>query len=253
VTTPPTILPSDTLGALAIRSPHLVPVLDELGLDYCCSGHRTLAEACTEAGVDVGQALAALRAHASEPTVDTSLQSLTELRTSVVVDHIEVTHHAFLRLELPRLGALLDRVHAAHVEEHPELTDVRDAYVALRDELDAHLAREQLIVFPLIREIDAADRSGHEVNGELRNPVTVVHDDHEHVKVLLAQIRELIDAHPVPDDACASYSALFDGLVALADEIHLDLHKENNILLPAALELERHLHERTDPGASPDR
>ena len=109
------------------------------------------------------------------------------------------------------------------------------------EHLDAHLSREQLIVFPLIREIDAATRSGRWVNGELRNPVAVVHDDHQHVNVLLLHLRELTDAHPVPSDACASYRALFDGLRDLADEIRLDVHKENNILLPAALEQERHL------------
>lgn len=243
MTSPAPILPSETLGALAVRLPQLAPVLDGLGLDYCCSGHRSLDEACTDAGLDIDHVITALDAHASDPVDDTSLQSLAELRTSVVVDHIELTHHAYLRLELPRLGALLDRVHAAHAEEHPELTEVRDGYAELREELEAHLAREQLIVFPLIREIDAASRSGHEVNGELRNPVTVVHDDHEHVNALLARIHELTEAHPAPADACASYRALFDGLVALADEIHLDLHKENNILLPAALEQERHLHQ----------
>jgi regulator of cell morphogenesis and NO signaling len=237
------ILPSDTLGALAVRLPQLTPILDELGLDYCCGGHRSITETCTDAGLDVDETIAALEAHTSGPAGDTSLQSLAELRTSVVVDHIELTHHAYLRLELPRLGALLDRVHAAHAEQHPELTEVRDRYVALRNELEAHLAREQLIVFPLIREIDAATRSGHDVNGELRNPVTVVHDDHEQVNAQLSRIRELIDAHPAPADACASHRALFDNLAALADEIHLDLHKENNILLPAALEQERHLHQ----------
>lgn len=245
------ILPSDTLGAIAVRLPHLAPVLDELGLDYCCGGHRTLADACTLAGVDVERALAALDSHASEPAGGSSLQSLAELRTSVVVDHIELTHHAYLRLELPRVGALLDRVHAAHADEHPELTDVRDTYVALRNELDAHLAREQLILFPLIREIDAAARTGHDVNGELSNPVSVVQDDHEHVNALLARVRELTTAHPAPDNACASYRALFDSLVALADEVHLDLHKENNILLPAALEQERSLPERSDPNENP--
>ena len=66
------ILPTDTLGALAVRFPNLAPILDELRLDYCCSGHRTLAEACAEAGVDVEHALAALDAPASEPTASCS-------------------------------------------------------------------------------------------------------------------------------------------------------------------------------------
>ena len=40
----------------------------------------------------------------------------------------------------------------------------------------------------------------------------------------------------VPDDGCASYKALYEGLAELEADTHLHVHKENNFLFPAAIE-----------------
>jgi len=51
--TTPTDTPRDlsrrTLGAIAADSSAALQVLDEVGLDYCCAGERTLAEAADQA------------------------------------------------------------------------------------------------------------------------------------------------------------------------------------------------------------
>ena len=41
-----------------------------------------------------------------------------------------------------------------------------------------------------------------------------------------------------PNDACATYRALFDALSALERDMHQHIHKENNILFPRAERLE---------------
>jgi regulator of cell morphogenesis and NO signaling len=45
----------------------------------------------------------------------------------------------------------------------------------------------------------------------------------------------LTSIYSPPDDACASYSALFAGLAELEADTHLHVHKENNLLFPVVV------------------
>ena len=65
--------------------------------------------------------------------------------------------------------------------------------------------------------------------------------DHDTVGELLARMRQLTNGYQTPDDGCASYHALFDGLAALEADTHRHVHKENNILFPAVVALEAEL------------
>ncbi len=238
----PTIQPADSLGDLVAANPSLAAVLDRWQLDYCCGGERSLAEACAEADIDLAEVVGVLQAAVATPVGSASSeQVVTDLTPSALADHIEQTHHAYLRGELPRLAELAERVLTVHGGHHPELADVRDTFGALRSDLEPHLAREEQILFPLIREIDAALRSERTVNGALENPITVLRDDHEQVGTLMAQLSRLTDTFTTPTDGCASYRALYDGLADLVADTHVHVHKENNILFPAAIEHERRL------------
>jgi regulator of cell morphogenesis and NO signaling len=63
--------------------------------------------------------------------------------------------------------------------------------------------------------------------------------EHDRAGELLARLRRLTDGYQVPADGCASYRALYDGLAELEADIHLHVHKENNLLFPAAVTLEQ--------------
>jgi len=56
---------------------------------------------------------------------------------------------------------------------------------------------------------------------------------------LLADLRRLTDGYRVPDDGRARYRALHEGLAELEADTHLHVHKENNVLFPAAVALEQ--------------
>ena len=62
--------------------------------------------------------------------------------------------------------------------------------------------------------------------------------EHDQAGELLAQLRAATDGYRVPDDACASYTALYAGLEELEADTHLHVHKENNLLFPAVMDLE---------------
>lgn len=225
VTTTPSLTGEDvTLGQLVERRPELARTLDRLGLDYCCGGHRPLAAACAEHGLDVETVQRELATVAAEASPAWSTMGIAQL-----VDHIEQAHHVPLWEEMPRLSALLHKILTVHGERHPELADVRDRYERLRAELEPHLREEEERLFPLVRRLAVGDASEQRA---LAAGVLALRDDHEAAGALLVELRRLTSDYEPPADGCASYQAAYRGLEELEADLHLHVHKENNVLFP---------------------
>ena len=60
--------PEDTVAAAVARAPDGLLVLQRLGIDACCGGHLTLAQAAASAGVPVQTLVDALQPLVSPPT-----------------------------------------------------------------------------------------------------------------------------------------------------------------------------------------
>jgi iron-sulfur cluster repair protein YtfE (RIC family) len=58
----PAIDAQETINALLARHPEALPVLQRFGLDACCGGALTLAEAARHHGLRIDELLAALDA-----------------------------------------------------------------------------------------------------------------------------------------------------------------------------------------------
>jgi regulator of cell morphogenesis and NO signaling len=63
--------------------------------------------------------------------------------------------------------------------------------------------------------------------------------EHDRAGELLATLRRITDGYQPPADGCASYRALYAGLAELEADLHLHVHKENNLLFPAVVILEQ--------------
>lgn len=155
-----------------------------------------------------------------------------------LVDHIEGIHHRYLWAEMPRLSELADKVVAVHGANHPELVPIRACYEEIRADLEPHMMKEERVLFPMIRELSAADAAPSFHCGSLQNPISVMMSEHEQVGELLERMHELTGSYQPPADACASYTALFAGLAELEADTRLHVHKENNVLFPAVARLE---------------
>jgi len=230
-------MPEDpTLAELVSARPGAARVMERHHLDYCCGGSQRLGEACAERGIDPEVVLGELTALGPEAAPDWAAMGPAEL-----VDHLEATHHRYLQEELPRLSALVDKVAGVHGERHPELRDILRTFEELRADLEPHLLREEQVLFPMIRELDVATSAPSFHCGTLQNPIRVMLMEHDRAGELLAGLRDLTSEYTVPDDGCASYQALFAGLVELEADTHQHVHKENNLLFPAVLEREHQL------------
>jgi regulator of cell morphogenesis and NO signaling len=163
---------------------------------------------------------------------DWTAASVAELCTHIV-DH----HHAYLRDELPRLRALVDKVARAHDDAHPELADVETTFAAVANELEAHMDREEQVLFPACVALEEGAVAVFPF-GTVENPIRAMLHDHDEVAAGLARLRLLTNGYEQPGDACNSYRAMLDRLHTLEVDLHRHVHEENNILFPRALELE---------------
>lgn len=225
-----------TVGQLVVERPARARIFERLGIDYCCGGRLSLAEACAKRGLEPDDVAAQLRAadeaaDAEPPSRDWAAASAAEL-----ADHIEATHHAMLRRELPRLAEMAAKVAQAHGARHPGLVRLRNVFDKFACELNAHMAKEERVLFPWIRVLESgADGAPAGVG----NPVAQMIHEHDSAGEDLSQMRALTDGFTPPPGACGTWRAMLDGLRELEADMHQHVHKENNILFPKALELER--------------
>lgn len=223
------LAPESRIGDLVAARPALARHFEELGIDYCCGGKQTLAAVCASRGLSFASVTAlldlALAREAVPADVDAAALSLTAL-----ADHIEATHHAYLKEELPRLVAMADKVADKHGARDVRLPQVAATTRELAEEMLCHMQKEEFILFPLVRQIDAGGR----VAG-IADPIRQMEAEHEDAGAAIARLR-LLTGGFVPDpDACNTHRALLDGLARFESDLHLHVHKENNVLFPRAL------------------
>jgi regulator of cell morphogenesis and NO signaling len=233
-----------TVGQLVVQRPSRARVFERLGIGYCCGGKKPLQQACREKNLDFDGVVRELEKEESA-VPDQAERNWASASLTDLCDHIEQTHHAYLKEELPRLAFLTSKIAARHGENRPALVQVQRVFAELKAEMDSHMMKEERILFPLCRALDTAEELPASHCGSVGNPIEVMIREHEHAGDALAQIRRLTDGYACPADACNTYRATFDSLQQLERDLHEHVHKENNILFPKAIRHERLLSRRT--------
>lgn len=207
-----------TIGEIAAEIPSSVRVFEKYRIDYCCGRQRPLEEVCRERGLPAEALLAESRAAvpSNGAARDWGRASQPDL-----MDHIVSRRHAYLRTELPVIAERLAMVLEAHGPRHgSSLAPLARTFTALREELEVHMRKEEVVLFPAIAGQEAAQAEGRKPAslffGTLNNPIRMMMHEHDSV----------------------GQGALFEGLQALETDLHRHIHLENNILFPRAVRLE---------------
>jgi regulator of cell morphogenesis and NO signaling len=231
-----------TVRELALENPAATRVFEKLGIDYCCGGKQTLAQACRKGALALEQVTGALaeanRAAASGPnTSDWQTAPLADL-----IAHIQSTHHRYTRDEIARLGPLFDKVCSVHGGNHPELLQVREVFSGLAQELTSHLMKEEVVLFPYVVRMEEAIVEKEPVMpppfGTVQNPVAMMMREHDGAGDALRAMRQATQGYAAPADACVSFHTLYKALAQFEADLHQHIHLENNILFPRAIAME---------------
>jgi regulator of cell morphogenesis and NO signaling len=229
------ITPDSRIGDLVATRPGLARIFEELRLDYCCGGKQSLAAASESRGLSVTTVIALLDAAAvalaaSAAEVDAAGMSLKDL-----ADHIEHTHHAYLKEELPRLAEMAERVACKHGHRDPRLQEMATTVVGLTQEMFQHMHKEEAVLFPLVRQIEGGLRGGFA--SSIGDPIRCMEEEHDRAGRATERLRELTDGFTPEADACNTHRALLHGLARFEADLHRHVHKENNVMFPRALAL----------------
>ena len=242
------IRPDQTVAEIVIQHPNLRFHLEQLGIDYCCGGKKPLAETITEAGLAWRTVAEELQEVLDQDNVNTGATDWNTVPVTTLTDHILETHHIFMKEQLPRLDILLEKVQKTHGARHGKmLQNLRYAFGALRGELEPHLLKEEQMLFPVIKGIDAfiAGAGPRPVvhGGSVVNPIRQMEYEHENTGHVLTEMRWITYDYRLPEDACPTFTALYDGLKAMEADLHEHIHLENNILFPKSMAQETTLQD----------
>jgi regulator of cell morphogenesis and NO signaling len=239
-----TPIEKETVGRIAAKSLHKAQVLKKHGLDFCCGGKKTLKQACIEKDLDIMQIAHELQ-QADKNFIARPLP-YNDWSLDFLADFIVNTHHSYVKKTLPELRSYAAKVVKAHESKYPELSAIQELVDEINMELSAHMAKEERILFPYIKELVNAENYSQILYrphfATVQNPVKMMEMEHEMTGKTLKEIRALTNNYLLPENACGSHSFLYRLLNEFEDDLHTHIHLENNILFPKAIELENKLN-----------
>jgi regulator of cell morphogenesis and NO signaling len=223
---------------LASTNPAAARIFERFGIDYCCGGDKSLAEACSAAKIDLAQVAEELK----EPPQRYDERDWQKAPLQELTKYIVEKHHGFVRQEIARLLPLFAKAIEVHGKKHAELEQIHTSFQSLAEELTLHLMKEERMLFPYIEDLQAAADCGGLASapmfGTVQNPVRMMMMEHDLAGELLRNMRHATSGYALPEDACVSFRMLYSALQEFEADLHQHIHLENNILFPRAIELE---------------
>ena len=137
-----------------------------------------------------------------------------------LIDHILARYHEVHRAQLPALVELARQVEAAHARAPKGLAQ---ALRTMQDDLLAHLRKEEVVLFPMLR-------AGG--NAFVSQPIHVMRGEHASHSRALERLARLTDGMTTPPDADEVWRALYVGLAQFRDDLAEHIRLENDVLFP---------------------
>ena len=230
---------NDIIGEIVADDYRAAEVFKKYGIDFCCQGNRTVADACAKKAVDTEAVLAELAAVQTQGAARATDYNAWPL--DLLADHIQANHHVYVEKAIAQLKPYLDKICQIHGARCPELLEIKKAFEESAGELAFHMKKEEFILFPYIRKMTKGGASGAPRFGTVQNPIAMMMHEHDTEGERFRQIAAWSHDYTPPADACNTYKVTYALLKEFEEDLHLHIHLENNILFPKALELEQAL------------
>jgi len=230
-----------TMGEMVAEDFRKAEVFRKYGLDFCCGGKITVQKACEKKGIDykaVERDLEMLNKNTGSRN-----ENFNEWELDFLCDFIVNNHHKYVNDSLPMLLEYSAKVARVHGEAHPETIDIAHFFKNVAEELMSHMPKEENVLFPYIKQLVTAKKSGTKVQrpafGSIVNPINTMEAEHLAAGDDLEKVHELSDNYQPPASACNTYRVLYAKLAEFEKDLHQHIHLENNILFKKAIELEK--------------
>lgn len=222
-----------SVGEIVANDFRTSAVFKKAGIDFCCGGKQSFADACIEKQVDPVLLEKEIMDLTTSPSNE--FMNYRSWDPAFLADYIVNTHHRFVRKQLPDLMFYTDKIANVHGENHKELIEVAELFGQINDELTQHMKNEEEVLFPAIRQM--ASGSSEQAKSTIKSEISRMFGEHDFAGGAMDKINVLTGGYTIPADACNTYRVAFQLLEQFEDDLHIHIHLENNILFPAALRL----------------
>lgn len=210
-----TLTPELSVGEIAEMLPGATVVFRRTGIGFCCGGNEPLATACAHQGADTAAIMAELQALLDRAAL------VPPSETGALIDHILTRFHDVHREELEWLIPLAQKVETVHGDHEEAPLGLTEALIALAQDLDSHMQKEEQVLFPMMR-------AGG--NPMILHPIAAMRAEHEESDRLLAEVLRVTGNLALPEGACRSWTALYTGLGKLTADLTAHVALENDVL-----------------------
>jgi len=227
-----------TLAEIVMADNHAAPILQKFKLDYCCKGKRTLETACAENNIPLPAVLQELEKMQDEYN-NKNVVPFTEMRAQQLIDHILTHHHFFVKQAVPQIVMHLTKLVQKHGNRFGWISDGYSTFMALQEELMLHMRKEELVLFPYIKEIEKIYREGIPPSAlsNITAPIMVMENEHEEAGKLMEKLRKITNDYTPEETACTTHRVTLAELKEFEENLHQHVHLENNILFPLAIKM----------------
>ena len=217
-------------------------VFKKFGIDFCCGGGITIEKACSKNNVDYSSLEDELK------NIDFNASRATDYdawELDFLVDHIINVHHSYVLESIPLILQYANKVAKVHGHHYSEVIEINNLFTEVAQELSLHLEKEEVVLFPYVKELVKAKRENVKPLashfGAVNNPIRVMENEHESAGDIFKVISKLSNNFTPPEEACNTFKALYSKLEEFEQDLHQHIHLENNILFPKSIILEKEL------------
>jgi regulator of cell morphogenesis and NO signaling len=220
------------VAEIVTTAPATARVFERHRIDYCCAGDRPLSRAAEERGIALDVLMEEIQAAVAAPP--SAPEDAAGMGIGALVDLILERHHRYVWAEWPRVEELAAKVEKAHGASHPGVVPALARLVRrMGHEIRAHLEKEEQILFPALKDLDAGRALG--LSCGVGGPISVMRWEHDEHAKAFETLHRLTNDLTVPEGACPTWRALYDALGAFERDLHRHVHLENHVLFPKAL------------------
>lgn len=215
------------LGELVTYFPTITTRLNELHIDYCCQGDRTLEEAIEEANLNSSFIAEIQNAYSDYLAKPSKELSVAELSDEQLIDLILEIHHQPERVLWMELDQLVNKLLLVHYKHGKELLlKLHRNFSELKLELEEHFAKEEEELFIAMRKRGKTS----EERAAISSMIHELEGEHEIAGQIIKRIIKETNDFTPPEYACPTMKAVYHKLHELADDIFLHIAKENSVL-----------------------
>ncbi len=216
-------LKNRTIADIVSEDISTASVFKKYQIDFCCGGGKTVENACLKANVNVDDVIHDLINNI--PKNNAPALNFKDWTADFLADYIVNVHHVYVKENMDIIHEFATKVATVHGHHAPETIEIYQLFSTLRDDMNAHLIKEETILFPAIKmkKLDNNYKYDQEV-------IAILEDEHEHAGDIVKKITLLSNHFETPEWACNTFKALYFKLDEFINDLYQHIHLENNIL-----------------------